>query len=493
MRSLKRIVWLLCWGTWVLLGIGLYRELPREIGPRVCKLQLPRDSHQLLGFVGPSNEFAVVSKTMSPYHTLVAVWNVETGSLIRKIYGPAMNDCFLPPTRTADSMMLLANNVPKPTEPGHLQGLFLLDLAKGEWKKLSDAAVTDAAIHPDGLSICTVSPFDSGRKGATGLMIDFQPFDGGICRGIECKQVLGRPAVIDGDFVALTGDDLRTHFQKPSADLTTSPRPGAAMVAALKQSMSGNTTSKRVLPGTVLPFPPRGSDELPPNIKKGKVEFLRFGGSKITTSKLDFAELPQAPPYTPDGSLVYGDRELPLWMARFGLIGMAVVDRSSREDDSLDDNGWNRWSSRITATNGPMAFCQNNSLWNVDERKLVWRARPYETVDYSAGGDSFGVVERWDGIWADWFPKLAFATRSVRKLHDGSLIVRTADQVLPPTHQWNAAGTLAVGSDGTVYRLPFKVNLTLLAICQAILAAPLVMVWVIVRWRRRRRASLPMA
>jgi hypothetical protein len=493
MRSLNRIVWLLCWGTWVLLGIGLYRELPREIGPRVCKLQLPRDSHQLLGFIGSSNEFAIISQTMSPYHTLIAVRDAKTGSLCRKIYGPAMADCFLPPRRTAESMLLPANNVPKPTEPGHVQGLFLLDLAKGEWENFSDTAASDAAIHPDGRSICSVVPLHTGLNGATIFSIWRQPLDAGIWRGQSRSHVLGSLAFIDGEFAALTGDDLRSHFQTPSAKLNSPDRRGQAMVAALKQTMSGNAASKRIAPGTVLPSPPNIEGKPPSTLKEGKVELNLFTETEVTTTKLDFAKLPQAPSFIPEGSLVYGDRELPSWMVRFGLIDMAVVDRSSREDDSLDDNGWNRWSSRITATNGPMAFCQNNSLWNVDERKLVWRARRHESMEYSPGRDSFQVVERWDGIWGDWFPKLAFATRSLRKLQDGSLIVRTASHVLPPTDHWNAAGTLAVANDGTVYRLPFKVNYTLLAICQAILAAPLVMVWVIVRWRRRRRASLPMA
>jgi hypothetical protein len=36
MRWLKRSLWISAWGVWAWLGVGLYRQLPREPGPAAC-------------------------------------------------------------------------------------------------------------------------------------------------------------------------------------------------------------------------------------------------------------------------------------------------------------------------------------------------------------------------------------------------------------------------------------------------------------------------
>ena len=37
MKRLTRFLWLAAWSSWLWLGFGLYRELPRETGPVVAK------------------------------------------------------------------------------------------------------------------------------------------------------------------------------------------------------------------------------------------------------------------------------------------------------------------------------------------------------------------------------------------------------------------------------------------------------------------------
>src|SRR3954470_7591683 len=48
-RWLPRFLWLLAWSGWAWLGVGLWRELPRDLGPVVCRLPLG-NGEQVVGF-----------------------------------------------------------------------------------------------------------------------------------------------------------------------------------------------------------------------------------------------------------------------------------------------------------------------------------------------------------------------------------------------------------------------------------------------------------
>jgi len=39
-RRLPHFLWLAAWSFWLWLGFGLYRELPRDLGPVVCQVKL---------------------------------------------------------------------------------------------------------------------------------------------------------------------------------------------------------------------------------------------------------------------------------------------------------------------------------------------------------------------------------------------------------------------------------------------------------------------
>src|SRR5688572_11675447 len=60
MSHLKRVLWLAAWSVWLWLGFGLYRELPRDLGPVVCSYRLNRDE-QVDGFL-PGGESFLVSQ-----------------------------------------------------------------------------------------------------------------------------------------------------------------------------------------------------------------------------------------------------------------------------------------------------------------------------------------------------------------------------------------------------------------------------------------------
>jgi hypothetical protein len=82
MRWLKRGLWLSAWGAWLWLGIGLYRELPRHLGPVVRRL--PIASGRVLGFVGQSNFVAILEPITGPLGTTtIPLFDAETGTEVR--------------------------------------------------------------------------------------------------------------------------------------------------------------------------------------------------------------------------------------------------------------------------------------------------------------------------------------------------------------------------------------------------------------------------
>ena len=82
----------------------------------------------------------------------------------------------------------------------------------------------------------------------------------------------------------------------------------------------------------------------------------------------------------------------------------------------------------------------------------------------------------------------ALRTDALRDLNTGALISRYRPDA-PDRTFTNSTGTmLVVGS--YVRELPPRVNWPLLALCQAILALPLVLTWLALRWRRKRRLRL---
>src|SRR5262245_40438674 len=57
MKWFKRGCWLVAWSAWLWLGVGLFREWPRELGPRVAALKVEKGAKPL-GFVGESDLIA---------------------------------------------------------------------------------------------------------------------------------------------------------------------------------------------------------------------------------------------------------------------------------------------------------------------------------------------------------------------------------------------------------------------------------------------------
>jgi len=83
-KWLTRIMWTLLWGIWGLLAFRLYRELPRDMGPPVCKLQLQRE-YRMDGFIIGRPEVLAARMDDSKQHFVYSVFDAVTGEKIRDL------------------------------------------------------------------------------------------------------------------------------------------------------------------------------------------------------------------------------------------------------------------------------------------------------------------------------------------------------------------------------------------------------------------------
>src|SRR5262245_28363659 len=78
MKPLARCLWLLAWAGWLWLGVGLYRELPREYGEPIARLPFRNRSN--LRFIGNTNRISMLKSNQAK--TSIEVYDGETGALV---------------------------------------------------------------------------------------------------------------------------------------------------------------------------------------------------------------------------------------------------------------------------------------------------------------------------------------------------------------------------------------------------------------------------
>jgi len=126
------------------------------------------------------------------------------------------------------------------------------------------------------------------------------------------------------------------------------------------------------------------------------------------------------------------------------------------------------------------------ALIELKSERRLWRLRANEGPIVPMTDDRFEVMESWSIGYGKW--KSEFVTYVVRRLDDGSVVFRTW---WPPSYKCSHDGGLIV-ADGVVHRLLPHVDWPLLALCQFILALPLVLPWAALKWKRRRTAKQTM-
>jgi hypothetical protein len=159
-------------------------------------------------------------------------------------------------------------------------------------------------------------------------------------------------------------------------------------------------------------------------------------------------------------------------------------------DDQATPTSPQAFRATLSAVGDRVLGGSPTSLWDVDSGAVLWRQRDHETGSSLPSRREFRVREQWHKLWEAWLPSINYETTAYRRFRDGRLLFRTRSGGKSALLFWDSAGTLAVLNDGTVYHLPPPVNYPLLALCQTILALPLILIWAVLRWRRKRRLRM---
>lgn len=429
-RWIGCFLWLAAWAVWVWFGVRLHRELPRDVPPIVTKLLLEEievASSEVDGDVVSTKE-NLVDESLR-----VRFWNACDGKLIQEKIFPAFK--FLP----IAIQELDGRGFTIGTRKDDAFTLYVMNQRTGETKKLGPTWWEILSVHPTKpwAAIKTSSDVHLGPKL---FVVDLEtnkrlfewsaepPSNGafdhiGMCRFLADSDelLILRHRVEDG-WMKVRGQELLRISMK-SGEVT--------LKASLEKSfrwMSAPAANGRV----VL----RGINERP--------------------DRLDVVD-------TSTGQTV------------FTFTGV-------RRSKDFDDSAWT--VPPILAPNGKLVLSPQGDLFDVDTGKIVWTPKPDLEISElrKMGPKSFTVAESWAPLLKSFYLPFEWSTEAVRRLDDGSVVYRVWQNNLEVP---NIDQHWAVEPTGAIHAWPPRVNWVLLCGCQAILALPLVLVWLF-RWRRRR-------
>jgi hypothetical protein len=435
LRWLWRGCWLTAWGVWIWLGVGLHRELPRELGSPIATL--PREpKSQFVGFVNDTNRFAVLRRA-EPVKSTIEIFNAEDGSLATTILGPGHDDYLWPCYYLERHGVMLAK------EHGELgkawaTGLHVLDLETGRWRRVTESRIHSGSAHLHMPWVVLVE--GDGSAGPRRIVV----VDWKTCER-KVVQDLPRGCSTNGHVFFLSDSDRVVVPLRRTSGWPFEQTDEFVEVWRL--------TPTPTLDARIEPFP--------------AIQFESVAGGRVA-----FA----SPNGTPAVDVYDFDEQ------RF------VFSNPPRDQRAPPARGtWWDFGPMLSASGRYVHGGNPQALWEVDSGTPVWQSGDLTLVEPST--NSLLCFERWDVHWRSWLPSLQYRTILVRDMDTGRTIVRTApSKVTIQPRFWNAARTLAVGNDGGVYRLPLEVDWRLWIIGQTLLATPLIFFWTALwLWRRRMR------
>lgn len=169
-------------------------------------------------------------------------------------------------------------------------------------------------------------------------------------------------------------------------------------------------------------------------------------------------------------------------------------DRSRETQESDERSVWGEAYRRVLSRDGTRVLgIGTGKLWEVDTGRVLWECRKGPSaglIEFASDPRSvdpqgrFEVHERWSFFNIQSAKGIAYAVRS---LNTGQLVYRCWHSTVHPDAVVSSDGRLIFDRiDDVVRSLPPVVNYPLFALCQTILALPLVLTWALLCWRRRR-------
>lgn len=440
-RRIVRVSWLAAWSFWLWLGFGLHRELPRDVGPPVC--QIPVKPYQarstyVAGFDGPSR--IVVAELPAAGPKTVSVYDAETGDLLASYPSPKLE------RRSSwfDSKLNHGHFIVNERERG---GLKALNLSNGDCQTINPSGVLGFGVHPTKplVAFIYVPTNPSQRRLSVHNLLERR-------LAFECDLPTEGRQVDTPSFIAGTEKILMIQTQ-----LTTSDPLAGTPILVCTMTPPGTKSTVEVL--DVGP-PDRGwaTASLTGRAAFGSAEHGAFEVFDFNLGRIIFSrpETPKGSPWAPIGA--------------------------TQNPPDISPDG------RLVLGDWPQ------TLWDIDAGVALWKARSFDfafpnSTRAAPGSVSprFLILEGWGEFWKHWLPNLRYTTYACRDMKDGRLIYRLRP-MSNGSGYYSPDWSLVLGDNGFVYRLPPPVSWPLLALCQSILALPLVLLWAVLRFRSRRAA-----
>ena len=439
MKWLKRGLWGTAWSVWLLLGLGLYWQLPREVGPKLCEIPLG-GTEKLVGFVKGGHSLLVQPEQFVRPIAL-KLFNADTGGFQHEILlGDRLPQLPLSTCRTHGVIVARGQG-------RQMMGIDVLDIESDRWMRITHKMALNVAIHP----------YRS--------WIAFRELTGPA----EKRRPL---AVVDWT----TGDDVFS--LAPSPDLVTVGAPFFL------------NDGQRIAIPVVRQLKASSVDEAPTNL-----EIWALKAASVPERTVCIPGFRSRPRVGGAGRIAWmrqrrgAVRDIPVYDVDMDRELLAV---EAEVDLSLPIGSEEFFLSRSGRT-----FLRDRPLevWDVEAGAPRWNPPPgrsllrgYEDLD------AFSVHESWDQPWTKGRLQ-RWNTSAVHDLDSGILRFRcwSRDAEFLNCRSDDGALGLTMGDKNrlVVRSLPFRVNWLMLALCQAILALPLVLLWVMLWSRRRRRQAMP--
>ena len=443
MKWFKRGLWLTAWSFWLWLGFGLYRELPRMPGRLASKLSFERDRDRPVGFIADTDNLVAIRGMHPTDEKAVEVYEAATRKRLQTFpteeftYEELASHWFA----KRHGVLFVTHNSRRfiNGDGGPFHGLNMLDVTNGRWRRITTSSLHDIVLHDDQPWIAFFEYGSAWPRRKQVILYDF----------VADKRLLVRVDRADSRIVE------RPFFIPARATLVIPVRsPGPNKTLDDVEFELWDLNRKPLEPRVVKGW--RVGDQ-PSIAANGRVAFGAHDPASIHVFSID------------EGRLLFSD-----------------VANAERPIGQFRPQ--HHWINVGISRDGKRAIgSSTKAVWDVDSGKKIWRTQEHQTALAVGDGEHFQVLEQWGNIWNKWFPSLKYNSVAIRRFDTGQLVHRAEQSTwISPLH-WNSSRTLAVDLDGSVHRLPYVVNWSLLALCQTILALPLVLLWALLRWRRVRR------
>jgi hypothetical protein len=440
-RLISRTLWLAAWGLWTWLGVGLYRELPRDIGPKFRDLGY-QESERSIGFLHGEN--VVVSDFEMPDDPKVyfSLWNPNDGRRREQWTGPVQN--FSRPVLTSLKHGVAVGDH---SEKGGPSGrcLHAMDLRTGGWTKLGLKKAKPLSFHERQPWVAVVEENDVGKPPKlhvfdvkTGeALFDWQAPTPKKPRDVH---VFGCWFVPESDEIVISAHltpSGQAMDETPAIECWNVPR---------RERMSRVEQKQPFL-------------SMSPPSRDGRVVFERAWGDWDRVEVMD---------------------------CRTG----AVVFSNRTEGKPVDPHVASAQGFQISPNGRSLVLAE--SMFDFERGRMQWKRQPSFEFLLERGSDAeFLVAEDWNPLLKEYWPNAPQVQPlyAVRDFETGRVKRRLWERGFRGDFV-STDGTLAVSREGAVFRMPPRVNWVLFLGCQAVLAAPLVLLWAFLRWRRKRKERL---